>query len=44
MQRRLADASHAGKHVVAVRSSHWVQLDAPELVSAAVQELVIRLR
>ncbi len=44
MQRRLADASHAGKHVVAARSSHWVQLDAPDMVSAAVQELVIRLR
>jgi pimeloyl-ACP methyl ester carboxylesterase len=40
MQRTLADASHAGKHIVAARSSHWVQLDEPELVTAAVRELV----
>jgi pimeloyl-ACP methyl ester carboxylesterase len=40
MQRTLADASHAGKHVVAARSSHWVQLDEPELITAAVRELV----
>jgi pimeloyl-ACP methyl ester carboxylesterase len=40
IQRTLADASHAGKHIVAARSSHWVQLDEPELVMAAVRELV----
>jgi len=42
--KALADASDAGRHVVAMRSSHWVQLDEPELVSAAVQELVTALR
>jgi hypothetical protein len=44
LQRTLADASHAGKHIVAARSSHWVQLDEPEVVSAAVQELVLQRR
>ena len=44
MQRMLADASHGGRHIIAVRSSHWVQLDEPELVSAAVRDLVVRLR
>ena len=44
MQRMLADASHAGRHIIAARSSHWVQLDEPELVSAAVQQLVLQLR
>ena len=40
MQRMLADASHVGRHIIAAHSSHWVQLDEPELVSAAVQQLV----
>jgi pimeloyl-ACP methyl ester carboxylesterase len=44
MQRMLADASHAGRHIIAARSSHWVQLDEPELVSAAVQQLVLQFR
>ncbi len=44
MQRMLAQASHAGRHIIAGRSSHWVQLDEPELVSAAVQQLVLQLR
>ena len=44
MQRRLAQASHSGRHLIAARSSHWVQLDEPELVSAAVQQLVLQLR
>ena len=44
VQRTLADASHTGKHIVAARSSHWVQLDEPALVSAAVQELVLQAR
>jgi len=42
MQRMLADASHAGRHVIAARSSHWVQFDEPELVTAAIQDLVRR--
>jgi pimeloyl-ACP methyl ester carboxylesterase len=44
MQRMLAEASRAGRHIIAGRSSHWVQLDEPELVSAAVQQLVLQLR
>jgi len=44
MQRMLADASHMGRHIIAARSSHWVQLDEPELVSGAVQQLVLQLR
>jgi pimeloyl-ACP methyl ester carboxylesterase len=39
-QRALADASHHGRHIIAARSTHWVQLDEPELVVAAVRELV----
>jgi pimeloyl-ACP methyl ester carboxylesterase len=38
--RRLADASHAGRHIIAARSAHWVQFDEPELVTAAVHELI----
>jgi len=44
MQRMLAQASHAGRHIIAARSSHWVQLDEPELVSEAVQRLLLQLR
>jgi pimeloyl-ACP methyl ester carboxylesterase len=39
MQRRLAEASQAGRHIIAARSMHWVQLDEPELIVAAVREL-----
>ena len=39
-QRLLATASHGGRHVIAARSSHWIQFDEPELVTAAVRELV----
>jgi pimeloyl-ACP methyl ester carboxylesterase len=38
--RRLADASTAGRHIVAARSTHWVQFDEPELVVQAVRDLV----
>jgi pimeloyl-ACP methyl ester carboxylesterase len=38
--RALADASDAGRHVVAARSAHWVQFDEPELIIDAVRELV----
>ena len=41
-QKTLADASRAGRHVIAARSSHWIQFDEPELVTAAVRELVDR--
>jgi pimeloyl-ACP methyl ester carboxylesterase len=43
-QGELAGASHAGRHVIAARSTHWIQFDEPELVTAAVQELMARYR
>ena len=41
-QRLLATASQGGRHVIAARSSHWIQFDEPELVTAAVRELLSR--
>jgi pimeloyl-ACP methyl ester carboxylesterase len=38
--RMLTEASLDGRHVVATRSTHWVQFDEPELVVAVVRELV----
>ena len=38
--RQLAQASRTGRHVVATRSTHWVQFDEPELIVAAIRELV----
>ena len=38
--RMLAEDSLHGQHVVAARSTHWVQFDQPELVIAAVRHLV----
>jgi pimeloyl-ACP methyl ester carboxylesterase len=38
--RMLAEASLDGRHVVATRSTHWVQFDEPELVVAVVRDLV----
>jgi pimeloyl-ACP methyl ester carboxylesterase len=38
-QRRLSDASRRGRHLIATRSTHWVQLDEPELIVEAVREL-----
>ena len=40
VHRTLADASLAGRHVVAARSAHWIQFDEPELVVNAVIELL----
>ena len=37
--RSVAAASLHGRHVIAARSSHWVQFDEPELIVAVVQEL-----
>jgi pimeloyl-ACP methyl ester carboxylesterase len=37
--RRLAEASVAGRHVIATRSAHWIQFDEPELIVSAVREL-----
>ena len=39
-QRRLADASHVGRHVIAGRSTHWVQFDEPELIIEAIRAIV----
>lgn len=39
MQQRLAEASNRGRHVIAARSTHWVQLDEPQLIVAAVRDL-----
>jgi pimeloyl-ACP methyl ester carboxylesterase len=39
-QRVLSTASYGGRHVIAARSSHWIQFDEPELVTSAVRELV----
>jgi pimeloyl-ACP methyl ester carboxylesterase len=36
----LAEASAGGRHVIASRSAHWVQFDEPELIVAAVKDLV----
>jgi pimeloyl-ACP methyl ester carboxylesterase len=36
----LVHASEQGRHVVAARSAHWVQFDEPELIVAAVKDLV----
>jgi pimeloyl-ACP methyl ester carboxylesterase len=38
--RILAEASVRGRHLVAARSTHWVQFDEPELVVEAVRDLV----
>jgi pimeloyl-ACP methyl ester carboxylesterase len=38
--RALAARSAAARHVVAGRSTHWVQFDEPELVVDAVRELI----
>jgi pimeloyl-ACP methyl ester carboxylesterase len=38
--RALASRANAARHVVADRSTHWVQFDQPELIVDAVRELV----
>jgi pimeloyl-ACP methyl ester carboxylesterase len=38
--RQLAAGSAKAQHFVAARSTHWVQFDEPELVVAAVKEIV----
>jgi hypothetical protein len=35
----LAERSASGRHLVAVRSAHWIQFDEPELVVDAVRAL-----
>lgn len=39
-QEATARLSTNGKHLVAAKSGHWVQLDQPELVIEAIQEVV----
>ena len=43
-QRRFADASLKGRHVIADESGHWVPFDQPELIVAVVRDLVGVLR
>jgi pimeloyl-ACP methyl ester carboxylesterase len=38
--RMLAEASDRGRHLIAARSAHWVQFDEPELIVAALKDLV----
>jgi len=40
--RALAARSAAARHVIASRSTHWVQFDEPELIVDAVRELIVR--
>jgi pimeloyl-ACP methyl ester carboxylesterase len=42
--RMLAERSTHGRHVIAARSTHWVQFDQPELIVSLVRELVERAR
>ena len=42
--RMLAERSADGRHVVASRSTHWVQFDEPELIVSLVKVLVERER
>jgi pimeloyl-ACP methyl ester carboxylesterase len=39
-QARLAARSTRGRHVIAERSGHWIPLDRPDVVVAAVREVV----
>lgn len=42
--RRLARLSSQSRHVVAEQSGHWIQFDQPDLVVAAIRDLVDRAR
>jgi pimeloyl-ACP methyl ester carboxylesterase len=37
--RALARLSSSGRHVIARNAGHWIQLDAPELVIAAIRDV-----
>ena len=41
---RWVNASDHGRHVLAARSAHWVQFDEPDLIVAAIRDLVERNR
>ena len=38
--RRMARRSPRGRHIIARKSGHWIQLDEPELVVEAIREMV----
>jgi pimeloyl-ACP methyl ester carboxylesterase len=42
--RQLARLSTKSRHLVATRSGHWIQFDEPELVVAAIRDIVDRTR
>jgi pimeloyl-ACP methyl ester carboxylesterase len=42
--RQLAYLSSQGRHIVATKSGHWIQFDEPDLVVAAIREMVERAR
>jgi len=44
VHRALVEGSPEGRHLIAARSTHWVQFDEPQLILAAVRELVERDR
>lgn len=43
-QRDLAQLSSCGRHVLVSDSGHWIHLDHPELVTAAIREVVATAR
>ncbi len=43
-QRRLAETSRRGRHLLAEGSSHWIPLDRPELVVRLILEMVEEVR
>lgn len=42
--RELTRLSSAGRHVLAPKSAHWIQFDAPDLVVDAIREIVTSAR
>lgn len=43
-QEQMARLSRRGKHLVAARGGHWIQLDQPELVIEAIRQVVEQVR
>ena len=43
-QQELARLSPQGRHLVASHSGHWIQFDRPDLVAAAIEDVVNRAR
>jgi pimeloyl-ACP methyl ester carboxylesterase len=42
--RQLASLSSQGRHMVAMKSGHWIQFDQPDLVITAIRETIERAR